>query len=768
MSINLTDQQQAVVAHNEGAALVFAVAGAGKTTAMVHRIERLVRESVFPANKILATSFGKMNERDLRTALSPWPACSSVQVSTLHALSNSIVRMAMQRGLLKEPTRKLDIGRIDHTILNFAIAEATSRNATYRRELFGFDRQDFLDYVGHCKSNLAYASLDRAQLPASAASLAKQAAAPGDSLTWYLDLYKLYEDIRRKNGWIGFDDMLMTGWEVLHRDEGLLQQFQEKFACILVDEYQDINLAQSEILDMLSANHRNFMAIGDDDQTIYEWRGADPRFILEFPKRYTARTFLISDNFRSPAGPILLANRVIANNKQRQRKQLHLTKGFGGTTKLHVDQSVNLMAQSIVQRVKAGQMSGRSLNDMAVLVRLNAQTPPIEQQLIANEIPYVVSKPFYERPEIKVLIAYCRLAWCEKKLIAGEPLSGRQKESWVEDWGMVHNRPKRYINRELKQSLPKMVIERNQPLSNTLFQLANTTDKEYLAEKLDRLGDTIEWLSAELDNEAYKVLSDLDLDLGYQTFLRENTGSLQVGEGRAVSVQSFIDYAKGRGSVLEFMQHIRQLAQQKIGRNKGKGDVVTLTTIHQSKGLEWPIVFIPNCNQGILPFTDTFSAEMNWKAHIEEERRLFYVALTRSQEELHLHSLKHDARSQFVNEARVDAQLATLEKFKAAINRDIKRWEEFGKLAARDCQTIIKLSAVLGIERYLEHYWQDERRKQVLARFVRCVEAEGISAEIGISNDQLKKWLTITPVPETVDFPGVSELIGSSIKTIST
>ncbi|HFC12862.1 MAG TPA: ATP-dependent helicase, partial [Anaerolineae bacterium] len=159
MSISLTEQQQAVVDHNTGAALVFAAAGAGKTTAMVHRIERLVRERIFEPSRILATSFGKMNERDLRTSLSPWPSCQAVQVSTLHALTFNLIRTARQRNLLRQPTRRIDISKLNHSILNFAIAESASRNAAYKREMFGMDRQDFLDYISYCKSNLAYANL---------------------------------------------------------------------------------------------------------------------------------------------------------------------------------------------------------------------------------------------------------------------------------------------------------------------------------------------------------------------------------------------------------------------------------------------------------------------------------------------------------------------------------------------------------------------------------------------------------------------------------
>ena len=193
MSIDLTDQQRAVVAHNEGPALVFAVAGAGKTTAMVQRIERLVREERFAPSRILATSFGKMNERDLTKLLGDYPHCRAVKVSTLHALGFDIVRQARSKRLLDPPKRDIALGRLDQHILNLAIREATKRDVPFRRELFGMDRQDFLDYVGSCKANLYYANLGNISLPTSAQKLAKQAESPSSTLDWYLPLYQLFE-----------------------------------------------------------------------------------------------------------------------------------------------------------------------------------------------------------------------------------------------------------------------------------------------------------------------------------------------------------------------------------------------------------------------------------------------------------------------------------------------------------------------------------------------------------------------------------------------
>ena len=762
MSIDLTDQQRAVVAHNEGPALVFAVAGAGKTTAMVQRIERLVREERFAPSRILATSFGKMNERDLTKLLGDYPHCRSVKVSTLHALGFDIVRQARSKRLLDPPKRDIALGRLDQHILNLAIREATKRDVPFRRELFGMDRQDFLDYVGSCKANLYYADLGTISLPTSAQKLAKQAESPSSTLDWYLPLYQLFEQVRVFNGWIGFDDMLMTGWELLHQHNELLEMVQSRYDCVLVDEFQDINLVQSELLDLLTEPHRNYMAIGDDDQTIYEWRGAAPSYILDFPKRYDAQTYLISDNFRCPAAPLVLANRVIEQNKQRQKKRLNLTKGFDGEVKLHQAVSIPKMADSIVARIELLRSQGHELRDMAVLVRLNAQTPPIEQKLIAAELPYWVSQPFYERPEIKVLIDYCRLAWLDNRIGAGKPLGEKQKAVWMEAWGRVYNRPKRYLNRELRQSIPQPVMAGNMTLAGSLEAHADRISKDYLRDKLDQFADNISWLADNLNNNAYQTLTTLNLRMGYDQYLRESTSSFQLGEGRAVSVNAFIEYAKDKGSLLEFMGHIRELASQRIGRDKkAREEGITLSTIHQAKGLEWSIVIIPDCNQGIIPFTETFAAQIDFEAQVEEERRLFYVALTRTKSQLHLYSLRDVPRSQFLQESNFEATSAMLGKLGAALQGDVAGWRKMGAVAARDCQFVIRYIAWFNLERFVELYWQDAERKAILGHFVRTVQTLGVGEKIGIGSAELAFWQRITPDLPDKNFPGVERMINS-------
>jgi DNA helicase-2/ATP-dependent DNA helicase PcrA len=749
MTLTLTDQQLAVVHHPLGPALVFAVAGAGKTTAMVHRIERLARESVFASDRILATSFGTANVDDLKRALRAWPHCRRVDVRTLHSLGYDLVRRAIDRNYLRLKPEVIDAERV----LNAMLVEARRQSAPFVPELDGFDRRDFLDYVGGCKGTLACADLAQVALPASAQSVATQAEAPEGELNWYLDGYRLYEHVRLQHGWLTFDDMLLTGWSVLVTRADILAEAQARYACVLVDEFQDVNLAQSEILDLITRPHRNYMAIGDDDQTIYEWRNASPQFILDFPQRYQARTYLISDNFRCPAAPLMLANAVIAHNRQRQLKHLSLTRGFEGEATVVMHESAAEQARYIVDRIVAQHHAGAALNDFAVLVRLNSQTPYLEQQLITRGLPYRISQPFYARAEIVTLINYCRLAWCERCIRSGELLTTSQWQQFNDAWVDVCNRPKHYLTRELLAQLARAVPALQQPLSRVLEQASFSVERDNLVDDLQELADLIEWLSTQLDQPAQTVLRELDERLNYQEFLRDNSGFAQTGEGRALSVAAFIEYARERGSVLEFLQHVRQLAQQKIGHAASDGqDAVTLSTIHQAKGLEWSNVFVPDCNQGTLPFTSEHDS------NLEEERRLFYVAVTRTRHQLTICAIKAEEPSQFLDEAAYASTLTAARMLQQMLAREPRTWQ------AHEAAAFMQYVADHHLERYFQKWWTASRERQqavayTLQRLYAAAADQGALPRLKLPAHQLAVWRAIAPLPATeapTDFPGLA------------
>lgn len=751
MSVRLTEEQQAIVDHDGGPALVFAVAGAGKTTALVHRLERLVRHSVFDPRKVLATSFSKMAVDDLKKSLSRWPHTASVQVSTLHALGFRIVRKAASEGLVKLKEERE--GSAEYGLLQRALRRARELRVRWADELETLDSEDFLSYIGAAKGNLQYADLEAANLPAGSA--ATQAAAPKD-LEWYLELYRIFEEVRREEGGLTFDDMPMTGWELLVRHPALLQAAQSAFQSVLVDEFQDVNLAQSEMLELITRPHRNYMAVGDDDQTIYEWRGASPRFILEFERRYGAAKYLIRDTFRCPAPQVVLAGRIIAQNKNREPKGLSLTKGFGGRVHLRLEAHTPAQAQSLASDIAGALQEGYKPEEMVVLVRLYAQTPYLEQTLIERQIPYRVvgGSPFYERPEIGVLLSYLELALWEGQ--GQRPLSpwsgGATTEQGIElapegmrqtrgprqagdvhpdlrtHWLRVYNTPKRYLSRALADS----VLGQAQRQGSLLAALkgARQGAEERVGKRLGELVDVLEWLGGVVEKSpAFAVLEALESRLEYRKHLMRSSGFYEAGAAKAEGVKAFLDYARDKGSVPELLAHIRSIAQEHLVETADDRERVQIMTIFRAKGLEWPLVFIPDCNEGTLPYAGSES--------VEEERRLFYVALTRSSKNTYLYALESLRLSPFLRDAEYLQTLGAVEKVGEAL-----------ALAPQDLSTAQTLALARGIEqlglgRYLHNWWASEQAQPVAAKVLRLfafAQAQGWAEILGLTPDQKSLW----------------------------
>ena len=716
-NLHLTDEQQAIVAHNQGPALVFAVAGAGKTTALVHRLERLVRERVFEPRRILATSFSRMAVDDLKRALARWPHTQGVRVSTLHALGYRIVRKAASEGLLKLAEGKEE--NSEQALLQRALRWARELKLPWVQELENLEPEDFLSYVGACKGNLQYADLKGAGLPPEAMQVASQASAP-KGLEWYLDLYRLLEQVRQEEGLLSFDDMLMTGWEMLVRHPEILHTVQKAFQAVLVDEFQDVNLAQSEMLELITRPHRNYMAVGDDDQTIYEWRGASPRFILEFAQRYGAQKYLIRDTFRCPAPQVVLAGRVIAQNQQREPKRLSLTKGFEGRVHIRLEPHMPAQAQSLVSDIAGLLAEGYKPSEMVVLLRLYAQTPYLEQALIERQIPYRVvgSTPFYQRPEIQVLLAYLQLAL--------SPGAEHAKRLWLQ----VYNTPKRYLTRALADAIGRQV-ERGASLVEALTAAVSGVE-ERVARRLRELADVFEWLAGAVERaSAHAVLEALEARLDYRRYLLSSSGFYEVGAGKAEGVRAFLEYARDKGSVRELLLHLERLAQEHLGDDPAQDtrERVSLMTIFRAKGLEWPLVFIPDCNEGTLPYSGS--------ENLEEERRLFYVALTRSSQHTYLYALSSLPISPFLQEAEYQQTLQAVERVGAALSCAPEELSTAQTLA-------LALGAhKLGLERYLYQWWNAQQARGVAAKVLRLfayAEAKNWTEALGLTDEARKVW----------------------------
>jgi DNA helicase-2/ATP-dependent DNA helicase PcrA len=763
--LQLTAQQRAIVAHNAGPALVFAVAGAGKTTAMAQRIARLVAERVFPAPQILATTFNRSAAEELRDRLKQWPGSEKVDVRTLHSLGGAIIDTAHRRGYLPQ-IQKSAFARIDQAgdhLLNKALGLARSSKTSYADELNNFDRQEFQTILGIWKGQLAYADLAGARLPKLAQGIARQAVAPRGK-AWYLALYQLYEEVRRDEGLITFDDQLMTGWEVLIRHPDLLAEWQARYRAVLVDEFQDVNQAQAEMLDLLTAPHRNYMAIGDDDQTIYEWRGADPGFILNFEQRYRAQIYFMTENFRCTAGQIVLANGVISHNRQRRVKALQLTQGFGGVTAVYAHADAERMGSAIAQQVLSAQQQGTKRKEIAVLVRVYAQTPPVEQALIALDIPYVVEGdlPFYMRPEVQALVDYCRLAFLEKQLATGDALAPEQAKQFGQSWRQVYWQPKRYISRELAQQIEAQVIRTGQPLRKTL-RLFATQASASVGEKLTQLGDAIHWLADALPpgpnaaQPAAKILRELDDRLGYRRYLEEESGVPESGAARADTVTAFFDYAEGKGNLFTFLQMLRQLAARQPGKaghrvQQNTEDKVTITTIFRAKGREWPVVIVPHCNEGFLPYKTA--------DNIEEERRLLYVAITRARRDLHLHHIEKFEISPFLVQAQHGALLGAVRRLAVAAGKSPAEWTE------EDQRAIAAYTEPLNLGSYFGDWagWQEPQRQQAagsMMAFFRRVAEQKLFGRFKLRPNFAELWRRLASGERASGHPAVAPSAGA-------
>jgi len=652
---SLTFEQQQISDHNHGHALVFAVAGAGKTTTMISRIERLVRERIYPADRILATTYGKAARDSIDKKLKDYPHCAPVKISTFHSLGMAVIKLAERMGLSRWHVKT---GHEANAIFYQARTALIDQNPEIRDEVFNISLEDFSTYLNIQKGNLLYADYGKVaqQFPPWARTVAGQAT---DEPKLFLELYRMYERIRIEDGALTFDDMVTTAWELLVQHTSLLETVAGKYQCAIVDEFQDINHAQSELLHLVTRQCSSYMAIGDDDQTIYQWRGAHPKYILGFAERYGAKTYHIPHNFRSPLGVTSLANAVIVQNQVRQPKRLGLTQGLTHATHFHrLGHGEHASTFSVIQDALK---RGVPKRDIAILIRYYGQTAPIEAALLEHDVPYVVvgGDSFYNRPEIKVILRYLNLARLESVRL-DRPLNVVEQREYKQDWLAVFNVPTRYMRTADAERLA--VRTRRESLITLLHEAAQHEPKQNTTLRLSRLADGLELLlDAGHDVDGSEVLETFCSLIGYEEHLSKSSGLPEVGRQKIDSVRSLYTLSRTR-SVFQLLNYIDFLKQKQLKEKLDDAeDVVKFMTVFKAKGLEWPFVVIPDCD------AEVYKPELHEDdpASTEECRRIFYVALTRSQHELHLtFEPKFDAMSNeipvtpFLTEAKFDEVLA--------------------------------------------------------------------------------------------------------------
>jgi DNA helicase-2/ATP-dependent DNA helicase PcrA len=376
-----------------------------------------------------------------------------------------------------------------------------------------------------------------------------------------------------------------------------------------------------------------------------------------------------------------------------------------------------------------------------VLVRLTAQTPPVEQALIAAGIAYRIAgeEPFFRRREILDLLKYPELAGYDALLRTGNRLDGEQFGRFEACWRSLYNRPKRYLNRAFFQATLQAVRE-GAALSAALPHLGEQMAlPERTTTRLNELAVLLRWLAeARSKLSAEALLRELEYHLEFCDFLVENSGFAETGAGYAANVTAFIDYARGKGSLAEFLAHLDELAAIHARQTEDDPQAVDIRTIHRAKGLEWPVVLVPNCNQGFLPFAGADDTE--------EERRLLYVAITRAKQELHLHTTNgaDDQLSPFLIAARTDHVLTRVSTIEAMLERDPEEW------CAADATGLANFPREFGQERFFEHWWpvapveRKRAARRVLDLLQVVIERKGLE-RLGLTEADRAFWHRLAP-----------------------
>lgn len=599
----LNPEQREAVLVTEGPLLVLAGAGSGKTRVLTHRIAYLIGEKDVAPWQILALTFTNKAAGEMRERVETLTGggASDMWVLTFHACCARILRMEIER-LGYERTFVIYDDADQQTLLRRIIKELNLNDKVYSpRMLSG----KISDAKNHSLRPEQFLRESFEQQPV-------------------IDAFQRYQKALRQNNALDFDDLLLKVLELFERFPEVLEKYQRRFRYILVDEYQDTNLAQYHIVRQLAAVHRNLCVVGDDDQSIYGWRGADIRNILEFEKDFPgAKTIRLEQNYRSTERILDAANRVIANNHGRKRKTLWTAKRGGEPIGLFEARDERDEASFICGSILRGvRQDGRRYSDYAILYRTHAQSRILEMYLQSYDIPYKVygGLSFFQRAEVKDILAYLRLLQNPNDDVA---------------FLRAINTPKRGIGEGTLAQLQSAASA--QGLS--LFAAAMAGDgvlSPKLAQKFAPFCAIMQDVYGTIGVRALAdTMEQLLAAIGYDAYLRED--KKENYETRAQIVQELTGYARqfeedlggGEHDVLQaFLETVALFTT--TDTMDGTSGQVSMMTLHSAKGLEFPVVFLTGMEEGLFPSAQSrFDPEK-----LEEERRLCYVGITRARETL--------------------------------------------------------------------------------------------------------------------------------------
>ncbi|HSX18375.1 MAG TPA: UvrD-helicase domain-containing protein [Candidatus Saccharimonadales bacterium] len=609
MPINLTEglnpEQRRAVETTEGPMLILAGAGSGKTKTLTHRVAHLlVTKRASPFN-ILAVTFTNKAAGEMRSRIAKLlghnPDNRSLLpfMGTFHSIC---VRILRQDG------EAVGIPR------NFVIWDEADRLAAIKQvsRSAGVDERAFPPRL---LTSLISGAKNEMVGPPEFASYANSPATHAAA-----KVFPLYEALLKDAGALDFDDLIARTVDLLSRQEETQAKWQKQFKYVMVDEYQDTNSAQYQLIKMLTGAHRNIAVVGDDWQSIYSWRGADFRNILNFEHDFIGCTVIkLEQNYRSTKNILDAAHQVITHNRQRSDKKLWTAAGAGSPIQMVQVGSERAEAEAIVRRIRSTvDISARSYKDYAVLYRTNAQSRAIEEVFVHHGLPYRIigGVRFYERKEIKDIMAYLRLIYQPEDVVSFE---------------RVVNVPPRGLGTKSLDVFNSWRASTDYGLLEGLEKISECAELTPKARSgFAELVDLITSFRAQMDELSPAALVEALLRrLDYLHFLQD--GTVQ-GEARVENVKELLSVAAeyqelGLSGFLEEVALVSDIDQTDFG-----SDAVTLMTLHSAKGLEFPVVFITGLEETVLPH----SRALYDPSEMEEERRLMYVGMTRAKEELYL------------------------------------------------------------------------------------------------------------------------------------
>lgn len=700
----LNDKQAEAVQHTKGPLLVLAGAGSGKTRVLTTSIANLIEnEGVDPRNILAITFTNKAaNEMKDRVATLLNMDVSHLWIGTFHSICARILRM--------------NIEKIGYSS-NFTIYDTNDQRTLIKEIINDLGYKD--DISVRDAQNLISSLKNKSISPSEFLKIDDYYRNQNE----YYEIYRLYEKRKKEYNSLDFDDLIEKVLELFKKDKQVLEYYQKKFEYVFVDEYQDTNASQYELIKYFGGYHNNVIVVGDADQSIYSFRGADISNILNFERDFEdAKVIKLEQNYRSTSNILNTANSLIENNIERKDKNLWTANGNGDDVIYKNNSVESEESKFVVDEIKSLVNSDYSYSDIAILYRTNAQSRPFEETLMKNLIDYKVigGLKFYDRKEIKDLVSYLKIIVNPKDDVALK---------------RIINEPKRGIGQKSVEQMSRIASENDIAM---LELITNPSYDQLLTDRLKKLAYKFYNPLQEIFENALKyTITDLINEvLDKSGYLKSLEASYSVEDrARIDNINEFIsaasEYEENNpdDTIYDYLENLSLISD--LEKTEDKDDSVVLMTMHAAKGLEFPVVFVVGLDDGLFPGKRSID-----EGNIEEERRLFYVAITRAREKLYLTSSEvrraygqpiYYKTSRFIDEIRENIKELENKSFASFNSRSFERASNEDYMREKTRQSVLDTK--------LKKHENSDETYQVGDKVVHSKWGQGMVVQIKESED---------------------------------